>query len=177
MSAAQGGAAHPQPPVGAGAPAPRKRPPRQVPGVVDSGAMAKTRVSARTTASWLAAPPSAPRCPRTAGHGLRASPRDASVVTMAPAGRERWAPRGAHATTLVRGVRSAVDQKTIRISPCPALLEACLGKEGLRDPSAASLGCKTDKGPWRSFSCDETALGLSREPRLLRRDLSDFACH
>lgn len=134
VSAAQGGAAHPQPPVGAGAPAPRKRPPWQVPGVVDSGAMAKTRVSARTTASWLAAPPSAPRCPRTAGRGLRASPRDASVVTMAPAGRERWAPRGAHATTLVRGVRSAVDQKTIRISPCPALLEACLGKKGLRGP-------------------------------------------
>lgn len=134
VSAAQGGAARPQPPVGAGAPAPRKRPPRQVPGVVDSGALAKTRVSARTTASWLAAPPSAPRCPRTAGRGLQASPRDASVVTMAPAGRERWAPRGAHATTLVRGVRSAVDQKTIRISPCPALLEACLGKEGLRGP-------------------------------------------
>lgn len=177
VSAAQGGAAHPQPPVGAGAPAPRKRPPRQVAGVVDSGAMAQTRVSARTTASWLAAPPSAPRCPRTAGRGLQASRVTRPWL--------RWRPLAGSV-----GLRAELTRPPSFVASGPLLTRRplgshlarpssrpALGRKASGDPSAASLGCKTDKGPWRSFSCDEIALGLSREPRLLRRDLSDFACH
>lgn len=174
---AQGGAAHPQPPVGAGAPAPRKRPPRQVPGVVDSGAMAKTRVR---------------RGPRPRGSPPRPVPRAAPGPQGAGSRRRRvtcpwlqWRPLAGSV-----GLRAELTRPPSFVASGPLLTRRplgshlarpssrpALGRKASGDPSAASLGCKTDKGPWRSFSCDEIALGLSREPRLLRCDLSDFACH